>query len=163
MTNPFEKITKKDVLYIAGAIASLIALFVVFGRGKISLGSGTQSDASEIGTIPLTGNGGTGGPGYTNYNTGPLYPVPLMTPAEQETAAKGGCGCESFGCAGPSQLDDGSAYSNVNSLLAYYQNTNPYYEQLYKTQLQTYADYFATGQAYATGAGQLNIPSGTLH
>jgi len=162
MKNPFENISQKELLYVAGAAASLIALAFVFGRGKINLGGttvpGTVSDA------PAGGLADAGGynPGYTNYNFGPINPQPLADGNAPENTPAGHCGCFApslFGCAGPSQLADGTASSDLSNYLNYLRDINPNYQQLYATQLAAYSEYFAAGSKYSTGAVSFAVPN----
>lgn len=155
-----KKITPKDWLYIGGAAASLIALAWLMGS-RTNIGSGTLTDMPNS-TAPDLSTGG-GSPGYTNYNFPPVTPTPLADGNAPDQSPAGPCGCNSpssMGCAGPSQLDNGGAYSGNNQLYAFLDSISPNYAALQKEQLQTYAEYFAAGSTYDTGAGTV---SGMLH
>lgn len=142
MKNPFENISTKEWIYLAGAFASLAGLAWVFGRGSLTLPTGTQTDVRQ--------NANSATPIYTNYNMGPIVPVPLGTPAGDEVTNSGGCCCNT-GCAGPSALDDPmQQYAGVDKLLAFYQSTNPEYRKLWQAQMDVYSRSFASGQ-YASG------------
>ena len=160
-----KKFTGRDYLYVAGALASLIALFVLFKSGKISWSNigtplaGTQTDAEYPGTPAIAG---TSGPtGYTNYNYGPLDPTSAVSQANVppgDTSA-GSCGCNSpsaYGCAGASQLDTGS-YTNDNQLYNFLEQINPTWQQAQLDQMQDYAEYFATGSTYNSGGLSINV------
>lgn len=155
MEKLFSKITPKDWLYIAGAVASLIALYMLFGKNSITTpNNGTITDAPADTLAPLVTSPS---PGYTTYNTGPIVPTPLTTASPDETAA-GPCGCSSptaMGCAGPSQLDNGGAYSSNQQLYSFLDSISPQYAALQAQQLQTYNEYFATGSTYSSGAGTI--------
>jgi hypothetical protein len=159
MENPFKNFTNKDYLYIAGAVASLVAIALVF-KNKSSFGSGTISDTPNQAFVDPPGASVSGvTPGYTNYNMPPITPVALVPP-EDTPAGKNGCGCPSaYGCAGPSQLDDGSAYTGLGQLLSFYRDTNPVYQQAQQAQLQTYAAYFNMGETYSAGALPVTVPN----
>ncbi len=162
MKNPFANLSQKEVLYIAGAAASLLALAFVFSRGKINLGGTTVPGA--VSDAPAGGLSSDGGynPGYTNYNYGPINPQPLADGSAPENSPAGSCGCFSpslYGCAGPSQLADGTASSDLNNYLNYLRDINPNYKQLYATQLQSYAAYFAAGEKYSNGVVAISGPN----
>jgi len=160
MKNPFGNLSQKEVLYIAGAAASLIALAFVFSRGKIDLGGTTVPGA--VSDAPAGGLASTSGynPGYTNYNFGPINPQPLADGSAPENSPAGHCGCFApslFGCAGPSQLADGTASSDLTNYLNYLRDINPNYQKLYATQLQSYAAYFAAGSKFSGGAAPVAL------
>lgn len=157
MENPLAKFTNRDYLYIAGAVASLVAIAVLF-KNKQNFGSGTVSDTPNTAIADPAGVS-IQGPGYTNYNMPPLNPSPLVPPGDVP-AGDHGCGCPSaYGCAGPSQLDDGSAYTGLSQLLDFYKETNPVYQQAQQAQLQTFASYFADAGSYSTGGVRIDIPN----
>lgn len=137
MTNPFEKLTKKDWLYISGAVASLIALWLIFfwkkPNGSVILPPDATSDTT---TAPPTF-----GPGYTNYNIQPLVPEPLSgTNPGDVSAGPCGCSCPSaLGCAGTSMLDTGNAYTSLTDLIGYYQSLNPNFASMYSNLTAPYA------------------------
>lgn len=160
MKNPFENISQKEMLYIAGAVASLIALAFVFGTGKIKLGGSTVPGA--VSDAPAGGLAESGGysPGYTNYNFGPINPEPLADGGDPGNAPAGHCGCfvpSAFGCAGPSQLADGTASSDLGNYLSYLRDINPNYQKLYATQLSSYSEYFAAGSKYSGGVSPVAV------
>jgi len=162
MKNPFDNLSQKEVLYIAGAAASLIALAFVFSSGKIKLGGTTVPGAVSDAPAGGLADGGGYNPGYTNYNFGPINPQPLADGSAPENSPAGHCGCFApslYGCAGPSQLADGTASSDLNNYLNYLRDINPNYQQLYKTQLQSYAAYFAAGEKYSSGAVAISVPN----
>ena len=105
-----------------------------------------------------------GAPSYINYNTYDLADtIPRsagsdVSPDVSNTSGNG-CGCDRAGgyCTGTSPLTDGSAFSSVNQLIQYYQNTNPTYVELQKVQLQRYAALFASGETYSRGAVNMNV------
>lgn len=161
MENPFKNISQKEWLYIAGAVASLIALALVFGGGKINFGKGVINDTpnAALGTDPTAPTGGGGTPFYTGYNMPPLNPVSLGTPGELAAGDKGCCCPSAYGCAGPTQLDDGTAYTGIPDLLGFLRDINPNYQKLVETQQKLYVQMFATGQTYSAGAASVNLPN----
>ncbi len=163
MENPFKNFSQKDWLYVGGAVASIVALglFITYQR-KISVPSGTQSDIPNNALpagVPATAAN------YLNYNT-PDYaapPIPSgadIAPDVSNTSCNG-CGCDragnSQGCTGPSPLSTGDTFSGLDSLLTYYQNTNPVYVELQKVQLAKYSALFATGESYSRGGTPLGV------
>lgn len=157
MNEFFKKFTSKDALYVAGALASLIALAYVFGK-KTYTTDGTISDTPNPAVASPSG-ATISSPGYTTYNMPPLVAQPLVPPGDTP-AGQNGCGCPSaYGCAGASQLDTGDAYTNVSQLLDFYKETNPFYLEAQQAQLNTYASYFATAQTYNSGAAGAVVPN----
>lgn len=157
MENPFKGLTKRDALYIAGGVASLIALAIALGgfKNRLAAGSGAITDAPQDASV---GVGGFSSPGYSNYNMPPITPVQLGPSPDDNPNAD--CGCQSptmMGCAGPSQLDDGSANMPLSQLLSFYQSINPVFQQAQQAQLQTYAAYFAEGESYSKGGTPVAI------
>lgn len=176
--------TSRDWLYVAGAFASLVALYFVLrpGTGPITQGDGTTTDIDQSAAVP------SDGPGYTNYNYPPpatqnLQSVPVNTPpatyapitdpdmsalpqsayvplpsgADTAPDQSAGCCCQTA-CNMASPLATGDGVSpDLNALLTYYQNTNPIYVELQQAQMQRYAAYFATGEAYSTGGVPLGV------
>lgn len=162
MENPLKKISKRDWLYIGGAVASLVAVAYLIARNNSSLitaGPQATTDApmTAAGAAPLDGSAG-----YTNYNV-PVYdpstgvPYPSGSDLSPGPSQVAGCCCASD-CAGGSPLADGSTFGDLNALLQYYQNTNPNYVALQEAQLQKFTAYFAAGQSYSSGAGSVTLP-----
>lgn len=149
MTNPFEKLTKKDWLYIAGAVASLVALWLIFfwkKTGDVLLPPDATSDQS-VNPVSLP-------PGYTNYNIQPILPEPLPGTNPGDTPA-GGCGCacpSALGCAGTSMLDTGNAYTSLSDLIGYYQSLNSNFANMYSSLTAPYAFGYAYNGAVAVPA-----------
>lgn len=157
MENPFKGLTKRDALYIAGGVASLVALAIALGgfKNRFAAGSGTITDVPQDASA---GVGGFSSPGYSNYNMPPINPVQLGPSPDDNPNAD--CGCNSpasMGCAGPSQLDDGSANMPLAQLLSYYQSINPVYIQAQQAQLATYNAYFAMGESYSAGGSPVAV------
>lgn len=151
MLNALKKVSPKEWLYIGGAVASLAAIAWIAGQ-QVHPGPGVHTDAPDNAALPLAPS-----PGYTSYNVQPITPVPLANASPDSTpAGAGGCGCPTaYGCAGPSQLDTGNAYTDTGQLLDFFKQTNPNYANLYATQLGVYDEYFAAGQMYNDGAGTI--------
>jgi hypothetical protein len=149
MENIFKNFSKKDALYTAGAIASLAALWYVFGGGTATAGDGTQTDvpqsASSDGSFP-----------YTTYNYPGIDQPPGLTPGSvppADTAQPCGCGCDDT-----SPLNSGQGtFSSVDAYLTFLQNTNPNYIALQQVQLARYSALFAEGQTYQNGATLLGV------
>lgn len=153
MENPFKHLTQKDLLYVAGAIASLVGIAFLLNRGKVALPAATVPGA--ITDLPASAANGAGSfsPGYTGYNFGPLFPEPLGGAPGDTAAGEKGCCCPSaYGCAGASALDTGAASTDLNSFLDYMKSINPNYQSLVAQQLKTYDEYFALGSRYGTGS-----------
>lgn len=155
MENPFEKITKKDWLYIGGAVASIAALMLVVKHQNVLFGPGVISDTPNTaldmaGGTAVLGSGGSG-TGYTNYNVKPLNPTPLPGTAPEELPAgqNGSCSCSSYGCAGVSPLDNGSADTNLTAYLQFLQDTNPNFLNAYTTQMAPYQSWISGAAATA--------------
>ncbi|HEY6019398.1 MAG TPA: hypothetical protein VIY48_05665, partial [Candidatus Paceibacterota bacterium] len=115
MANPFENIKAKDWLYVAGAFASLVALYFVLGRGQTSGGSNAITDQPNS-------LGADAPPNYISYNMAPFDNTPLQTGADV-APNPAQCCCDQQ-CNSASPLADGSA---IGSLLSFYQNINPQY------------------------------------
>lgn len=145
MTNPFENIKPKDWLYVAGAFASLVALYLAFGRGRVSAGDGTITD------VPNSEPAGAA-PNYLSYNMAP-YNAPILQSGADVAPNPAQCCCDQQ-CNSASPLADGSA---IGDLLTFYQNINPQYTELQKVQLERYSAYFATGESYSKGGVALGV------
>lgn len=147
---------QKSALILVGAIVvGGIVLGILSRNSFASLGPGVVTDQQSEGD-EIPGSGGAGGNGgYTNYNTQPIVPQPLL-PADTtggDTAAQAGAGCcctDNNPCFAGSPLDTGNTFSDLNSLLTYYQNTNPNYVALVQAQQKEYAGMFIAGSSYGT-------------
>ena len=150
MENPFKNFSRKDWLYVGGAVASLIAVaYLVAKSNGWAIPTGTTTDVKNDAS---TGVGGFSSPGYTNYNTGSYGAPPVEAGgdlAAQPSQVAGSPCCNE--CAGGNALGTGDTYGGLDSLLNYYTQTNPNYVALQEAQLQQYAAYFATGESYAKG------------
>lgn len=158
MENPFAKFSQKDWLYVAGAVASIVALgvFIATSKGKTLFGSPTISDAVQSGTPGDVGSGG--GVNYVNYNMGAADAPPISVGADLTPNPEGACCGGNTDCAGSSPLATGDTFGGLSQLLQYYQNTNPIYLQLQEVGMQRYAALFAQGETYAAGATPLAVP-----
>ena len=165
MENPFKSWTQKDWLYVGGAVASIVALFLFIAyQKKTAIPSGTITDAQNQvvpGAQPLSPVS------YLNQNVpdmSDIVPQPAGADTSPNTEGTSGCGgcCDKAGssggyCTGPSPLVTGNTYSSVDRLIDYYQNTNPVYVQLQELQLAKYAALFATGESYTRGLNQIGV------
>jgi hypothetical protein len=157
MENPFAKFSRKDWLYVGGAVASIVALvafIVIQKRSQVTYGTGTISDIPN--SVPASPLNATN---YLGYNTGgpPIAP-PIAAGADVSPDNSGtSCCCANNDCAGPSPLSSGDTFSGLTALLNYYQNTNPNYVALQAAMTQQYADYFATGATYSGGAVSIGV------
>lgn len=152
MENPFKNFSKKDWLYVGGAVASLVAVAYLIARnngGMVAVPPGTHTDVlNDASTSP----GGFSSPGYTNYNTGSYGAPPVEAGGDVSASPSQLAGSPCCNeCAGGNALGTGDTYSGLDSLLNYYTQTNPNYVALQEAQLQQYAAYFATGESYAKG------------
>lgn len=147
-----HKLTKKDWLYIAGAVASIIAVIWLFKRQQVPVGVGVTTDVpNNAATSPAELN-----PPYTNYNFGPLFPDPLPGTQPENTSA-GNCGCSApsaYGCAGASMIDTGQAYSDTAPLLAYFESLTPNFNSVYAGQVAQYAGSQYSGAEANPGVNQ---------
>lgn len=161
MENPLAKISKKDWLYIGGAVASIVAVAYLMAKSNGNL---TTAGPQAITDAPMSAAGlmpGDASAGYTGYNV-PTYtesgvPYPSGSDLSPGPSQVAGCCCAQD-CAGNSPLANGSTFGDLNALLTYYQNTNPNYIALQEAQLQKYTEYFAAGQSYSSGAGSVTVP-----
>ncbi len=144
----FDHFKTKEWLYVAGAFASLLALYMVYRGQGTALPSGTITD------VPNTQSGDL--PNYMSFNAvpwdAPVIPLPAGSDVAPDTTA--GCCNE---CNNSDPLATGDAFSSVNQLLTYYQNTNPNYVALQAVQLQRYAALFASGESYSRGGTPLGV------
>lgn len=145
MTNPFENIKPKDWLYVAGAFASIVALYFAFGRGGVSGGTNAVTDVPNSEPVGAA-------PNYMTYNMSP-YDAPVLQSGADVAPNPAQCCCDAQ-CNSASPLADGSA---IGSLLDFYKQINPQYTELQKVQLQRYAAYFATGESYSKGGIALGV------
>lgn len=145
MANPFENIKAKDWLYVAGAFASIFALYMVLGRGKISAGDGTLTDVPN--TPPADAP-----PNYLSYNVAPYNAPPLQTGADVSPNPSQCCCDQQCNSASPLATGDSLA-----TLTEFYRDINPQYAALQNIQLQRYAAYFATGESYSKGGVALGV------
>lgn len=152
MENPLKHLSQKDLLYIAGAIASLVGIALFVNSGRVKLPAATVPGAITDAPTSAANDSGGFSTGYTGYNVGPLFPERLTAPGDG-AAGEGGCCCPSaYGCAGASALDTGSASTNLNSFLDYMKSINPNYSQLVEAQQRSYAEYFSMGSTYSGGS-----------
>lgn len=148
MENPFKNFSKKDWLYVGGAVASLVAVaYLIAKNNPVAVPPGTHTDVMNDAS---TGVGGFSSPGYTNYNTGSYGAPPVEAGSEAGPSQVAGSPCCNE-CAGGNALGSGNTYSSLDNLLQYYTLTSPNYVALQEAQLQQYAAYFATGESYAKG------------
>ena len=150
-----ENISKKDWLYIAGAVASLVAIAVFAASRKVVLPDNTVSGAvSDVASNANNASPTGFSPGYTGYNMGPIYPTALIPPEELQAGPAGSCSCNSQGCAGVGAGN--SATGDLTQYLNYLKETDPNYLALQQAQLQVYAESFAAGSVYTKGVAQIS-------
>lgn len=156
MENPFKNFSKKDWLYVGGAIASLVAIaYLIAKNNPVAVPTGTHTDLMNDASV---GTGGGFSPGYTNYNTGSGTPIAGADLAPPPSQIAGMPCCNE--CAGGNDLGNGNTYGGLDSLLNFYTQTNPNYVALQQSMLQQYAAYFATGESYAGGVFAVGSPVG---
>lgn len=158
MENPFKNFSRKDWLYVGGAVASLVAIaYLIAKNNGWALPTGTVTD---IPNDASTGQPGSS-PGYTNYNTGSYGAPPVQAGGDVAAAPSQLAGSPCCNeCAGGNTLGTGDTYGGLDSLLTYYTQTNPNYVALQQAMLQQYAAYFATGEAYSGGVFAVGAPIG---
>lgn len=147
MTNPFANFSQKDWLYVGGAVASIVALFLfAYTQQNVAAGNGTITDVNNDPLAVPPGGSDQGGASYINYNMGAYNAPPIasgtdVSPDNSNTSA---CGCNND-CAGPSPLATGNTAGNLAALLNYYTQTSPAYVAIQEAGLNRY---FNAGQVY---------------